>query len=113
MKKISVDSLKAGLIFSEPVFIEGDNILVPAGAAIRKKDIERLQTWGVTTVETNGVLLDPNAKAAASKAKATPRKPAASKSKPAAGSRKPAASKSKPAQAPRKAAASKSSRFLS
>ena len=55
MKKISVDSLKEGLVFSHPVFIEGDNVLVPAGAGIRKKDIERLKSWGITEVETDGV----------------------------------------------------------
>ena len=57
MKKISVAALKPGLIFSEPVFIDGENILVPAGAEIKKKDIDRLNSWGVTEVQTNGKLL--------------------------------------------------------
>ena len=65
MKKISVDSLKEGLIFSKPVFIEGDNVLVPAGVAIRKKDIDHLKTWGVDSVETEGVELSSAPKAAA------------------------------------------------
>ncbi|MCL2834116.1 MAG: HD-GYP domain-containing protein [Treponema sp.] len=59
MKKISVDSLKEGLIFTHPVYIEGDNILVPAGAAIRKKDIDRLRSWGIDTVETDGIPIKP------------------------------------------------------
>ncbi|MDR3138300.1 MAG: HD-GYP domain-containing protein [Treponema sp.] len=54
MKKIEVKSLRAGLIFTQPVFIEGNNLLVPAGIAVRKKDIERLSSWGIETVETDG-----------------------------------------------------------
>ncbi|MDR1566603.1 MAG: HD-GYP domain-containing protein [Treponema sp.] len=54
MKKVPVDSLKTGMAFSQPVYIEGNNLLVPAGVAIRKKDIERLHSWGINTVETDG-----------------------------------------------------------
>ncbi|MDR0878637.1 MAG: HD-GYP domain-containing protein [Treponema sp.] len=54
MKKIAVKTLQPGLTFSEPVYIEGNNLLVPAGVAIRKKDIERLNSWGIETVETDG-----------------------------------------------------------
>jgi HD-GYP domain-containing protein (c-di-GMP phosphodiesterase class II) len=54
MKKIPVNLLKVGLAFSAPVYIEGNNLLVPAGVAIRKKDIERLNSWGVDAVETDG-----------------------------------------------------------
>jgi HD-GYP domain-containing protein (c-di-GMP phosphodiesterase class II) len=57
MKKIPIANLRAGLTFSEPVYIEGNNLLVPAGVAIRKKDIERLQSWGIDTVETEGEAL--------------------------------------------------------
>ena len=98
MKKISVASLKPGLIFSEPVFIEGDNILVPAGAELKKKDIDRLVSWGIAEVETNGKLIDPAARAAAKTAvkpdAKTAAKPAAAKPaapKPAAAQQKPAA----------------------
>ncbi|MDR2618715.1 MAG: HD-GYP domain-containing protein [Treponema sp.] len=54
MKKVPVDSLKTGMAFSQPVYIEGNNLLVPAGVAIRKKDIERLHSWGINIVETEG-----------------------------------------------------------
>ncbi|MDR1617841.1 MAG: HD-GYP domain-containing protein [Treponema sp.] len=54
MKKIPVNTLKPEQIFSEPVYIEGNNLLVPAGIPIRKKDIDRLITWGIATVETDG-----------------------------------------------------------
>ena len=55
MKKISIKDLKEGLVFSAPVYIEGNNLLVPAGVAVRKKDITRLETWGIDSVETDGV----------------------------------------------------------
>jgi HD-GYP domain-containing protein (c-di-GMP phosphodiesterase class II) len=54
MKKIAVNTLKAGLCFSEPVYIEGNNLLVPAGVPLRPKDISRLKSWGIDVVETNG-----------------------------------------------------------
>jgi HD-GYP domain-containing protein (c-di-GMP phosphodiesterase class II) len=54
MKQIAVKNLHPGMIFSEPVYIEGNNILVPAGVEIRKKDIDRLNSWGIESVETNG-----------------------------------------------------------
>jgi HD-GYP domain-containing protein (c-di-GMP phosphodiesterase class II) len=59
MKKIPVNLLKPGLQFSEPVYIEGSNLLVPAGVAIRKKDIERLNSWGIESVETDGKPISP------------------------------------------------------
>ena len=70
MKKIEVSTLKPGLIFSEPVYIEGNNILVPAGVPLRKKDIDRLKSWGIDTVESDGkgAMPDPPAKAAPDKA---------------------------------------------
>ncbi|GAB1483051.1 HD-GYP domain-containing protein [Treponema sp.] len=54
MKRISVDSLRAGSTFSEPVYIEGNNLLVPAGIAVRKKDIDRLKAWKIDFVLTEG-----------------------------------------------------------
>ncbi|MDR2471098.1 MAG: HD-GYP domain-containing protein [Treponema sp.] len=54
MKKIEVKTLHPGMIFSDPVYIEGNNLLVPAGIAIRKKDIDHLVKWGYETVLTDG-----------------------------------------------------------
>ena len=54
MKKVLVKNLKEGDVFSEPVYIEGNSLLVPAGVAVRKKDIDRLNSWGIEEVETNG-----------------------------------------------------------
>ncbi|MDR0388735.1 MAG: HD-GYP domain-containing protein [Spirochaetaceae bacterium] len=57
MKKIPVKSLRAGLSFTEPVYIEGNSILVPAGIAIRKKDLDRLASWGIDAVTTDGEMI--------------------------------------------------------
>jgi HD-GYP domain-containing protein (c-di-GMP phosphodiesterase class II) len=59
MKKIPVSSLHPGLAFSGPVYIEGNNLLVPAGLAIRKKDLDRLNAWGIDTVESDGEMMAP------------------------------------------------------
>jgi HD-GYP domain-containing protein (c-di-GMP phosphodiesterase class II) len=59
MKKIPLASLKAGMIFSKPVFVDEENMLVPAEIAIREKDLRQLSSWGIQTVETDGVLVQP------------------------------------------------------
>jgi HD-GYP domain-containing protein (c-di-GMP phosphodiesterase class II) len=77
MKKIAVKNLQPGLTFSEPVYIEGNNLFVPAGVVVRKKDIDRLYAWGIDTVETNGdalaVVSDLTPRAAAEPAAASGR----------------------------------------
>jgi HD-GYP domain-containing protein (c-di-GMP phosphodiesterase class II) len=57
MKKVPVKSLRAGLSFTEPVYIEGNSLLVPAGVAIRKKDLDRINSWGVEAVFTDGDII--------------------------------------------------------
>jgi HD-GYP domain-containing protein (c-di-GMP phosphodiesterase class II) len=57
MKTIAVSSLRPGLIFSEPVYIDDVNLLVPARIAVRKKDIQQLISWGIDTVATDGELI--------------------------------------------------------
>ena len=42
------------MVFTEPVFIEDNNILIPAGIPLRQKDLDKLNAWGVETVLTNG-----------------------------------------------------------
>jgi HD-GYP domain-containing protein (c-di-GMP phosphodiesterase class II) len=54
MKKVLVKDIKEGTIFSSPVYIEGNNLFVPAGIAVRKKDIARLNSWGIESLETDG-----------------------------------------------------------
>ncbi|MFQ3546980.1 MAG: HD-GYP domain-containing protein [Termitinemataceae bacterium] len=57
MKKIPVSALRPGQIFTEPVYIEGNNLFVPAGMPIKKKELERLKSWGIETVSTDGVMV--------------------------------------------------------
>ena len=54
MKEIPVAELEAGLKFTKPVYVDGENLLVPEKVEIRQKDIERLIRWGVETVSTEG-----------------------------------------------------------
>ncbi|MDR1108097.1 MAG: HD-GYP domain-containing protein [Spirochaetaceae bacterium] len=62
MKDIPVNGLQVGSMYTEPVYIEENNLLVPAGIAIRKKDIQRLVAWGIETVHTEGVIAPPGTK---------------------------------------------------
>ncbi|MDR3247578.1 MAG: HD domain-containing protein, partial [Treponema sp.] len=66
MKDIPVNILKPGMVFTEPVFIDETNLLVPPGVAIKQKDLARLIAWGITAVKTDGGLAKtPEAVAAA------------------------------------------------
>ncbi|MDR2500298.1 MAG: HD-GYP domain-containing protein [Treponema sp.] len=58
MKKVAVSTLYAGLRFTEPVYIEGNSLLAPAGAPIKERDIERLISWGIESVQTEGEAVD-------------------------------------------------------
>ncbi|MFO8065742.1 MAG: HD-GYP domain-containing protein [Spirochaetota bacterium] len=57
MRNIRVEDLKAGQQFDKPVYIDGENLLVPPRVPIRQKDIQRLQKWGITEVSTDGDML--------------------------------------------------------
>lgn len=57
MKKISVEDLKPGMVFSKAVYIDSDNMLVAPNIPIREDDIKRLMKWGVSDVETAGKIL--------------------------------------------------------
>ncbi|MFP4484261.1 MAG: HD-GYP domain-containing protein [Spirochaetaceae bacterium] len=54
VRSIKVSELKPGMRFSKPVYVDGDNILVPDGIPIREKDIQRLTKWGIEEVTTEG-----------------------------------------------------------
>ncbi|MDR0502031.1 MAG: HD-GYP domain-containing protein [Treponema sp.] len=58
MNKIKSSELNPGMIFSEPVYSEGTNILVPAMVPLRKKDIDLLSTWGIEFVNTDGHIIE-------------------------------------------------------
>ena len=46
--------MRPGMKFDQPVYIEGDNVLVPAGVAMKDKDIDRLSRWDIEEVYTDG-----------------------------------------------------------
>jgi HD-GYP domain-containing protein (c-di-GMP phosphodiesterase class II) len=54
MKKIDVSTLKPGIAFDKPVFIDKQNKLVEAFEALKESDIERLTKWNIKEVETDG-----------------------------------------------------------
>jgi len=56
-KRIALDDIKAGQKFSADVYIDGQNLLVPANIAVEQKDLNALRHWGVTFVTTEGELL--------------------------------------------------------
>jgi HD-GYP domain-containing protein (c-di-GMP phosphodiesterase class II) len=86
MKDIPVSILKPGMIFTEPVYLDEDNLLVPPGVAIKQKDLSRLNAWGVKTVQTNGGLAKTPEAVAAAVAKQNHNKNAAAQTPPPEGS---------------------------
>ncbi|AEJ18646.1 HD-GYP domain-containing protein [Gracilinema caldarium] len=60
MRKIAVTALRPGQVFTEPVYIQDNNLFVPAGIPVKKKDIDRLIKWGIDSVQTEGVTISEN-----------------------------------------------------
>jgi len=69
-KKFALSDIEAGDNFSRDAFVEGNNIFVPAGVAIRTRDLEGLSRWGVTHVFSEGELIKKATAQAAAAAKA-------------------------------------------
>jgi HD-GYP domain-containing protein (c-di-GMP phosphodiesterase class II) len=67
-KRIALDQIKAGSRFSDDVFIDEKNLLVPGGVAVKQKDIDSLKRWGVAFVITEGSLVEESVVPEASKA---------------------------------------------
>ena len=57
MNKIKTSELKAGMKFDKPVYIDGNNLLVPPQIPIKQKDIDRLIRWEIQEVETEGTVI--------------------------------------------------------
>lgn len=57
MKKITVEDLKPGMVYDKPIFVDSNNMLITANSPIKEADIKKLMTWGITEVETSGVLV--------------------------------------------------------
>ncbi|MBT3275739.1 MAG: HD-GYP domain-containing protein [Spirochaetales bacterium] len=58
MNKLEVKSLKPGIQFSKAVYVDDENLLVPAEVELRQKDLDRLEKWGIEFVLTEGSVLD-------------------------------------------------------
>ncbi len=56
-KIIKIENLKPGMIFTSPLYIDNDNILIRANEVLKKTDIEKLLKWGIDTVYTDGELI--------------------------------------------------------
>ncbi|MCL2176051.1 MAG: HD-GYP domain-containing protein [Treponema sp.] len=58
MNLINTRDLKQGQMFTEPVYTDGTNMLVPANFPLRQKDIDVLVSWGIKEVRTEGIVID-------------------------------------------------------
>jgi HD-GYP domain-containing protein (c-di-GMP phosphodiesterase class II) len=54
MNTVKVADLRDGMRFDKPVYVDGDNVFVPAGIPIRQKDIEFLARFDIAEVRTDG-----------------------------------------------------------
>ncbi|MBP7734563.1 MAG: HD-GYP domain-containing protein [Spirochaetes bacterium] len=57
MRKISVEELRPGMVYDKPIYVDSNNMLITANSPIREADIKKLMTWGITEVETSGILV--------------------------------------------------------
>jgi HD-GYP domain-containing protein (c-di-GMP phosphodiesterase class II) len=57
VNKVLVKDLKEGHVFSDAVYIDGNNLFVPAGIPVRKKDIARLNFLAIESLQTEGELV--------------------------------------------------------
>jgi len=54
MRTVKVADLRDGMKFDKPVYVDGNNVFVPAGIAIRQKDIDWLTKFEIVEVSTDG-----------------------------------------------------------
>ena len=57
-KKIPIEELKVGMIFSKPLYTGDNNVLIPSGTAIREIDYNRLIRWGIKELYTDGDIIE-------------------------------------------------------
>ncbi|MCF7927851.1 MAG: HD-GYP domain-containing protein [Spirochaetales bacterium] len=60
MKAYKIEDLKAGMKFSQPVYVDEQNLLVPERIALKEKDIKRLEKWGLENVYSDGEPIEEN-----------------------------------------------------
>jgi putative nucleotidyltransferase with HDIG domain len=58
MKKIAVENLEVGYVFSAPVYMDEDNLFVAADMPLEQKDIDRAMRWNIQEVFTEGEIID-------------------------------------------------------
>jgi HD-GYP domain-containing protein (c-di-GMP phosphodiesterase class II) len=58
MKNFDVERLEAGYVFSAPLYIDKDNILVNANVPLEQKDIDMVMRWNIPEVFTEGELIE-------------------------------------------------------
>ncbi|MBN2544662.1 MAG: HD-GYP domain-containing protein [Spirochaetes bacterium] len=56
-KKISINEIKIGMVFTEPLLTEDNNIVIQAGVPIKEADYNRLVRWGIKNLITNGEII--------------------------------------------------------
>jgi len=55
--KISVEDIKAGSVFDQPVYIDENELFLQPNTPISEQDIKKLMVWGVTELVTSGQLV--------------------------------------------------------
>src|SRR5208282_362380 len=50
MPKLTVESLRPGMVVSADVKTSNDTLLIPAGCALTEKQIGMLDTWGIAEI---------------------------------------------------------------
>jgi HD-GYP domain-containing protein (c-di-GMP phosphodiesterase class II) len=58
MNVVNTSDLRPGQVFSEPVYSEGEYMLVSSMVALRQRDIDVLNTWGIEYVRTEGEMVE-------------------------------------------------------
>ncbi len=76
-KKFTLDQIVPGTVFTEDVFIDEQNLLVPAGVAVKQKDLDMLQKWGVSFVFTEGTQVSSSSESSADSSRSDGVNPAA------------------------------------
>jgi len=66
-------------MFTESVFTDGSNMLVPANVPLRQKDIDLLVSWGIDVVKTDGNVIEEEKEKEAEKESASAEKKEVSK----------------------------------
>jgi HD-GYP domain-containing protein (c-di-GMP phosphodiesterase class II) len=60
-KRIALDQIKPGSRFTEDVYIDDKNLLVPGKIPVKQRDLDALKRWGVSFVLTEGALIEGDA----------------------------------------------------